>query len=207
VKLLQVPAWDIATDPAYLADELSHPSDLLNRRLRSGALEMLPIPFAAPPGLPAILLVNASSHHSTTAADSGDNTKDSTSVTNTATHREHIECDGNAPSSSVPDRFGSTKLNYLYARYLPTKRRDRTGAWRERKATKTLAIVLGYWLFVHVFSSRVLREKKCGGSKLNMAYGMILEKVKVKKKVKTKKGNRTEGSIPDYEDDMVRRRK
>jgi len=119
----------------------------------AGALEMLPIPCAipGPSGMPAILLVNPSPAHSSyttykenDANNGGSSTADSAMRDNADGAADvHVAAATVSSTGSVLDRWSVAKLNYFYARYLPTKRRDRTGAWRERKATKTLAIVLG----------------------------------------------------------------
>ena len=109
----------------------------------AGALEMLPIPctISRTPGLPAILLVNPP-----TEIVGGPASDDTESVTpgpgaDNQLKPERLQIHNRQlPHSSTLKRLSVTRMNF-YMRYLQPKSRRATQ--RERKATKTLAIVLG----------------------------------------------------------------
>ena len=105
----------------------------------AGALEMLPIPctISCAPGVPAILLVNPPTEIGGAAdEDEVPDMPGSTDMTpeKTQVHNRHVA------TSSTLKRLSVTRMNF-YMKYLQPKSRRTTQ--RERKATKTLAIVLG----------------------------------------------------------------
>jgi len=117
-------------------DDDQHDDDL------AGALEMLPIPctLSCAPGLPAILLVNPP-----TEIAAGHDTDDTEPATPASADNQlvPIKSQGHVrhtATSSTLKRLSVTRMNF-YMRYLQPKNRRATR--RERKATKTLAIVLG----------------------------------------------------------------
>ena len=105
----------------------------------ASALEMLPIPctISCAPGVPAILLVNPPTEIGGAAdEDEVPDMPGSTDMTpeKTQVHNRHVA------TSSTLKRLSVTRMNF-YMKYLQPKSRRTTQ--RERKATKTLAIVLG----------------------------------------------------------------
>ena len=113
----------------------------------SSALEMLPIPCAisGPTGLPAILLVNPPSTAAVCGTPEDDGGAALTSMPTTAEVQLASETKTRHEfTKSLISRLSVTRINF-YMRYLPTGRgrKDRSATKRERKATKTLAIVLG----------------------------------------------------------------
>ena len=108
----------------------------------AGALEMLPIPctISCTPGLPAILLVNPPTE--IVGGPASDDTEPPTPVPGADKQLmpEKPQIHNRLPHSSTLKRLSVTRMNF-YMRYLQPKSRRATQ--RERKATKTLAIVLG----------------------------------------------------------------
>ena len=114
----------------------------------SGALEMLPIPctISCAPGVPAILLVNPPTEIVGATAD-GDNAgpaeAGSAGDSQPAPVKPPVHTRHHLTTSSTMKRLSVTRTNF-YMRYLHPKSRGATQ--RERKATKTLAIVLGQYV-------------------------------------------------------------
>jgi len=116
----------------------------------AGALEMLPIPctVSGAPGLPAILLVNPPTDISAAAVSAADDDVHDDDRAASASAENQLRANNRCTAaSSTLKRLSVTRMNF-YMRYLQPKNRSATR--RERKATKTLAIVLGLLLALSV---------------------------------------------------------
>ena len=125
----------------------------------AGALEMLPIPLtiSGAPGLPAILLVNPPTEIAQTPPEDDSEQALSGDVENQLRPEKFQTRNRQVANSSTLKRLSVTRMNF-YLRYLQPKNNRATQ--RERKATKTLAIVLG--------NSRPSKNSNNVGSVCNM---------------------------------------